>query len=261
MKNTITYFICTLFLFVACQKEIDVELNDAAPKLVIEANLVATDSIVKVKVTKTASYFDQYTTNYINDAIVVIKNQQGVETIVPHIADGYYELSNYATEIGTVYTVTVTHEGTAYSSTCKLMPTLELLPARIEYQEPSIFSEEGYWIYYSFQDFQGVGNCYKMIPTYHGKTYDKFGDFSLGEDKFTDGNIVERPLMKTLQLGDTVWLELQSIDKKVYDYYDQLGSNTSSFTASAGNPNYVWTNDALGYFSAYTYVKQQIIVE
>lgn len=257
------YSIFSLLLVLAlfsCQKEIDIDLNDSNPKLVIEANYIATDSIVTVRVSKTGSYFDNYITNPVNDAVVSIRENNGAEVIVPLSADGYYELANYIPTFGATYTIKVTQEGVDYSADSKLMPVLNFLPATYVYQEESLFSDAGYWITYRFQDYSGVGNCYKLITTYGGERYDKFGDFSTGSDAYTDGNLIERPLIQSFQPGDTILLELQSINQRVYDYYSQLSSNTSSFTAAAGNPDYFWSNDALGYFSAYGYSTEEVII-
>lgn len=260
MKLNIVLLLSVLLTFISCQKEIDIDLNDSSPKVVIEANYNATDSVVTVLVSKTGSYFDEYSTTYINDAVVTIRQDNGADVAIPFISDGKYELGNYIPAYGSTYTVTVSYDGTSYTADCKLMPTMELLPATIEYQEASIFTDEGYWITYRFQDFPGKGNCYKIIPTYGGVTYNRFGEFMTGEDKLTDGNLIERPMIETFQLGDTVYLELQSISQKVYDYYSQLADNTSGFTAAAGNPDYLWSNGALGYFSAYSYSSQEVIV-
>lgn len=260
MKKHILFSILLVSIFSSCQKEIDIDLNDSDSKIVIEANYIATDSLVHVLVSKTSSYFDGYAANPVNDAVVTIRENNGSEIVVPLVSDGFYELADYAPSYGATYTIKVSYDNIHYTAESVLMPVMELLPSTLEFQEESIFSKEGYWVIYRFQDFPGVGNCYKLIPTYEGKTYDKFGEFSSGDDKLTDGNLIERPLIKSFQVGDIVKLELQSINQKVYEYYSQLSSNTSGFTAAAGNPDYFWSNGALGYFSAYGYSTDEIIV-
>lgn len=256
------YILLSLLIhsIISCQKEIDIDLNDANPKMVIEANYIATDSIVQVRITKTASYFDVYSSNLINGATVTIRENNGSSVVIPFVADGSYELTNYAPNYGATYTITVSYEGINYTASSKLMPVMQLLPSSLQYQEASIFSDEGYWVIYRFQDLPGLGNCYKLIPTYYNTTFNKFGEFFSGSDNLTDGNLIERPIINSFQVGDTIQLELQSINQRVYDYYSQLSSNTSGFTAAAGNPDYFWSNEALGYFSAYGYSTDVIVV-
>jgi hypothetical protein len=250
-----------VFLFTACQKEIKVNLNEADPRVVIEANYNATDSLVTVKVTKTVSFFDAYDEQLVASALITIKDENGNESLVPFVGDGMYVLQGLAPVMGATYTLKVVVDGVSYESKSKLMPTLQLLPSKLEFQQASFFQEEGYQIYFRFQDFPGLGNCYKLIPTYDGVRYDKFQEYSMGNDKLTDGNLVERPLFDKFQLGDTVILEMQSINEAIYNYYHQLSSSTSAFNAAVGNPDYLWTNKALGYFSAYTYSLDTVYVE
>lgn len=260
MKRIVLFSVLFSAALFSCQKEIKIDLNEANPKVIIEANYSATDSTVKVIVSRSSSYFDVFEVDFINDAFITIREENGTEVIVPFIADGTYELSGFPPVFGSTYTLKVLHNNTEYVSDSKLMPVMELLPSRVEFQEESIFSSEGYWVFYRFQDFSELGNCYKLVPSYYGSRYDKFGEFSIGNDNLTDGNLVERPLLETFQLGDTVYLELQSINQKIYDYYNQLSSSSSGFNAAVGNPDYLWSNGALGYFSAYGYSTDMVII-
>lgn len=260
MKITVLFALLCLIV-VGCQKEINVDLNEASPKLVIEANYIATDSLVRVKVSYTGNYFDAYSSNLVNNAVISIKASNGASVSVPFIGNGMYELANYAPTYGAIYTIQVLHEGIAYEASSLLMPTMDFTPASYEYQDETLFSEAGYWVTYRFQDPPGIGNCFKIIETYNDTTYNKFGEFRFGDDKNTDGNIRELKIYEAFAIGDTIELELQSINQSVFNYYDQLSTNTSAFTAAQGNPDYYWTNEALGYFSAYGYKKQQIVIQ
>ncbi len=79
---------------ISCQKEIDVDLNDADPKVVIEANYIGTDSLVRVRVTQTSSYFDSNPSPVIDNAEVSIIDQSGTPMDIPSTGNGYYELAN-----------------------------------------------------------------------------------------------------------------------------------------------------------------------
>ncbi|MCO5259544.1 MAG: DUF4249 domain-containing protein [Crocinitomicaceae bacterium] len=261
MKNLVVLPIVALFALFSCQKEIKINLNEANPKLVIEANYIATDSLVTVRISYTGNYFDEYSSNLVNDAAVFIKETNGSYTTVPSVGNGKYELANYAPTYGATYTIQVVKDGIAYESSSLLMPTMDFLPAAYEYQEETLFSEAGYRVKYSFQDPPGIGNCYKVIETYRDTTFSKFGEFRFGDDRLTDGNIHELSIFKSFLIGDTVLIELQSINQAVHNYYDQLSTNTSAFTAAQGNPDYYWTNEALGYFSAYGYKRQQVVIQ
>jgi hypothetical protein len=59
-------------------------------------------------------------------------------------------------------------------------------------------------------------------------------------------------------------VELQSIDKSVYNYFQTLESisgNAMQQTASPTNPISNFSNGALGYFSAYTFDRKKVIIK
>lgn len=65
-----------------------------------------------------------------------------------------------------------------------------------------------------------------------------------------DGDIVK---------GDTLQLDLQSIDQPIWNYYNTLNNSANSTqTAAPANPETNLTYPALGYFSAYS-VRSKVI--
>jgi hypothetical protein len=55
------------------------------------------------------------------------------------------------------------------------------------------------------------------------------------------------------QEHDTIQMQLDAIDKPVYDYFNTLQQSTlSQTTAAPANPISNFSNGALGYFSAYS---------
>jgi hypothetical protein len=64
--------------------------------------------------------------------------------------------------------------------------------------------------------------------------------------------------------GDTVWVDLLSIDKASYDYFNTLNniltSDRSPTSLAPANPNTNLTNGALGYFAAYSISSRMIIL-
>jgi len=68
-----------------------------------------------------------------------------------------------------------------------------------------------------------------------------------------------------VQLGDTITLELLSIDKASYDYFstlkDILTSDRSPTSLSPANPNTNLSNGSLGYFSAFAMDTKKIVIQ
>jgi len=269
LKNV--FITCLLVSALACRKEIHIDLNASDPRLVIEANYIASDSLVTVVLSQTKNYFDEYIHQSINSATVEIWEENMPAVTVPYVADGRYELSEFAPNYEKTYTVKVRYNGTEYQASSYLLTPMTLLEPKLEYSETSFITDfdpndsssiimGDYWIYYRFKDTPGISTSYKLVYTHRQKRYDALYDFSIGTDKFTDGNIIERPILRLFPQEDTVWLELHTITPQMYDYYSQLPTAASAFDAAVGNPNYLWTNQALGYFSAYGYSKQEVVL-
>jgi hypothetical protein len=262
MRNFIIFStLGILFSLGSCQKIIDVDLNDAAKKIVLEANFNASDSIVHVKVSYTSSFFDTYVPSIVNDAIVTITDHLGNTTSIPSIGNGKYQINGYAPTPGATYLINVSHDGTTYTGSSTLMNKLELLDPTATLYNQGFFGEPGgYLVSFRFQDPPGLGNYYKIIVQANDSVYDKPDEVILGDDFLTDGNLLERPIFTNYYtVGDTITFEIQAITDRVYDYYTELQTIAGSQSSSApANPTSLWTNTALGYFSAYYNSKKGI---
>ena len=86
-------------------------------------------------------------------------------------------------------------------------------------------------------------------------------------DKLTNGNEMEERIRagRNVAVGDTITVELLSIDRATYDYFntlrDVLSSDRSPTSLSPTNPNTNLSNGSLGYFSAYTIDVKTIILK
>ena len=70
----IFFTLLTIISFCSCQKVIQVNLNNAKPKFVIEASLYEGTSDFTVRVTKTTSYFANEAIPTVNNANVTLQN-------------------------------------------------------------------------------------------------------------------------------------------------------------------------------------------
>ncbi|MFK7786658.1 MAG: DUF4249 family protein [Crocinitomicaceae bacterium] len=252
-----------LITFASCQKSIDIDLNDANPVVVIEANYTAEDSTVRVRVTETSNFFSGEDSPTIDDAVVTITNEAGVSTVVPFVSNGRYLTDNYAPEFGTTYTMTVLANGVTYTATCDMLPIIDQFPIIYDYIEPGPFSGDGgYAVAVSYQDPAVEGDFTSAHITRNDTVYNELNDVVLNDDQFTNGNLVIRPLFVDLfDIGDSVEIELRTINEKVHDYYVELSSLTDPNSAAPANPTYQWENRALGFFSAYPSSRQSVIIQ
>jgi hypothetical protein len=149
------------------------------------------------------------------------------------------------------------------------MPTKVFIDSLYALPRHGLSGESGYDIYVTFKDPPELGNYYRInarssavIPadSIDGRRYRLF------TDKLTNGNEMTERIRtgRNVSVGDTITIELRSIDKATYDYFhtlsDILSSDRSPTSLSPANPNTNISGDALGYFAAYTVDTKQIVL-
>ncbi len=254
MKRILYTFAIGL-LIVSCQKEIDVDLNEADPKVVIEANYTAEDSTVRVRVTQTTNYFDLAPAPEINNAVVTITDANGAVSNVNSIGNGSYELTNYVPAFNTTYSMSVSYNGVEYVAQCEMNPPVPLEDMTFDFYPGFFGSPEGYASNIRFFDPADTVNFYLIVLSKNGSVSDSVPNLILQDDQLTDGNLVERPLFVNplYETGDVIGMELRSVDSRMFYYYSELQTIAGAQTSAApANPEGNWSNDALGYFNAYS---------
>ena len=264
----LAYLLGISLLAVSCQKVIDVDLNEANENIVIEANYTGEDSTVRVHVSMTSSYFNSDPSPVVDDALVTITDANGVSTNVPSIGNGDYELSNYVPQYGTNYTLVVSNQGNNYTAVCDMPQPVALEPISYEYFEGFFGSEGGYAAFLNFNDPAGVENYYVAVLGENGVVYDSTNQVFTQDDALTDGNFIQRPLFASdfFAIGDTVFMELRTVDKAIYDYTNEVqsiagGGGGGGDSAAPGNPTTNWDNYALGYFNAYGISQDTVVIQ
>lgn len=262
MRSLITLSIAAVALF-GCTKVIDVDLNEANEKYVIEANYSAEDSTVRVLITKTSSFFDNNASPKVNNATVTIVDALGTPTTVNFVGDGHYELTGYVPTFNSTYTLNVVADGNGFTADCYLPNPVELSPITYEYFPPFFGGEDGYAAYLNFNDPADTVNYYLIVLGKNSEPWDNLSDILSQDDQLTDGNFVERPLFgrELYQIGDTVKMELRSVSKTQYDYTLEAQSIVGSQSGAPGNPTNNWSGDALGSFNAYSSSRQGVVIQ
>src|SRR5690554_5648591 len=102
----------------SCEDVIEVDLNNAPPRLVVEANLYVWDnggSLSSVKLTTTAPFFDN-TLPIITNADVKITDENGVVYPFLHAENGIYTAS-LLPQLNVDYSLSIQYDGETYSAT------------------------------------------------------------------------------------------------------------------------------------------------
>ena len=244
-------------LFASCEKVIDVDLNSADPRTVIEANLVEGEHVFQVLVYQTKDYFSDEPTVWFNNATVTLTDDSGEYISLELVGNGRYEAPVNAVA-GKTYTLQVIHDGETFTATSMLTRAVEL--KQLSYKSIDLPGEENNEeVYMHFDDPAGEHNYYRVIVIAND-TLEQ--DLQYFNDKYIDGNDVEWALINLYDKGVRLDVELRSIDAAAYKYYNTLSPILSGNTDTApGNPISNWQGGALGYFIAYSSSKMSGVVQ
>ena len=162
---------------------------------------------------------------------------------------------------GRKYTMTVVTGGQTYTATSAMphLVNLDSVTAKI-----STFGRNNLrTITVNYQDPPNAANQYRFILAVNGIQANPIFAF---DDSFTNGRYVRQDLFENstdIHPHDTVAVEMQCIDRNIYEYWFSLSQqqqNGPGGGTTPSNPPSNFNNNALGYFSAHTTQFKQIIV-
>jgi hypothetical protein len=262
MKNILA-LICLIFLLVSCEDVIEIDLDTIEPKLVIEGCLNDMDLPCTIKLSKTGDYFSPGIYPTVSDAEITITDEHGFRTVFEETEPGTYTSNLTKALENTSYSLSVSAEGQNYHAEATV-PQKVYIDSLSYDLPPMLFEfEEGFMVKCYLQDPPETRNYYRMKAYKKGDTQAaKDGKFVFNDD-FMNGNmmIVDWEFEAFLPL-DTVVVELQTLDKSTYDYYYTMFSLAGGMFSSPNpaNPETNLSNDALGYFGAYTMSRDTIVI-
>jgi hypothetical protein len=241
-------------LAAGCEKVIDVDLTDAAPRLVIEAE-ISQNKECTAHLSRTTGFNQPNVFAPVTNALVVLHDNAGSADTLRHIMDGDYQGSGLVISgtPGTTYTLTVKDGGQTFEAESS-MPQFVRIDS-LSVVTLTLGGEVGRVIAAHFVDPPGTKNYYR-IRRWKNQKLQPF--VFLFDDRFQDGTPMTASLIATpdtISSGDQISVELQCIDRGVYDYFvgvrmiSGLGGPPQS--ASPTNPPSNFSNGALGYFSAH----------
>lgn len=260
MKNKVKYLIllCCFFLL-SCTKVIDVDLETAAPKLVIDASIDwvkgTTGGEQKIKLSTTTGYYSTTFPTVSGANIVITNSENTVFSFIENPGTGVYICSNFHPAIGETYTLKVVLNGETYTATetCIGVPNIE---NNIVQNNAGGFGGDEVEISYSYQDNGNEENYYLHRILSPVST---FPDYKAQDDQNSQGKLMQEYFSdKDLKTGDMINIRLYGISRRYYDYFRKLlaasGAGTGPFQTTPGSVrgNIInqthFENFAYGYF-------------
>ena len=254
------FFIAIIF-FSSCEEVIEVELNEADQRIVIEGNIETDNQKVIVQITKSGSFYQTNDFEKITGADVIISKEGGEQFELLETSEGIYELENFESAIGDVFKLEIIDsEDNIYEAETTVPRVIDLI--ELTFEKIQGIGGEFYRVNCFLEDPKDEKNFYRI--KYYKNGVLNTDDTRIFEDLTFDGELIDVPLfVAEAEAGDVIEVELISFDEDSYDYFVQIEDVSDAGFANSVpyNPQGNITNDALGYFGAKGISRDTIILE
>jgi hypothetical protein len=282
MKFSYNIFVLfTASLFTACTTDVNINLDEASPELVVDGAITTDTMAHSIVLKKTASYFSNQAAEGVSGALVTLSDGQSTITLTETNASrGIYQTpADYFGLAGRTYTLTIdsvdiNNDGAneRYTASCPLNSVTHI--DSINVKKERVFQKDMWALKASMQEPANETNYYLMRSYKNDKVVsDSIQEWGIMSDNLTNGKyMINETLMyfskdkkdEELQDGDKITLELCGITKD-YMYFiqeaqDEFWGRNPLF---GGQPSNIRTNikqvlpanaktSPHGYFAAYS---------
>lgn len=217
MKNFL-YIIFIFSLFYGCEDVIDVDLNEAEPRLVVEASINwfknTAGNEQSIKLSLSAPFFEAYTPPANGAVIQIADTNNNVFNFIEDNNTGIYNNNTFIPVIDETYTLTINYNGEIYTATETLKSVVPI--DFVEQNDEGGFTGEDIELKVYFTDPADIDNYYffeyttdiPVIPT-----------LDVGDDEFIDGNqIFAFFTEEDLASGDEVTIRHFGVSSQFYEF-------------------------------------------
>ena len=263
--------IVILLLFQQCQQEVDLNLKNAEPQVVIEGIITDAEGPYTVLVSETFNYYDESPETGVSGAEVSISDNEGFSEVLEETEKGIYQTKDLRGKVGNTYTLHVRYKGTDYESSGTVLepPVFDSLTYRFIEETP--LKDEGYYLYFFGKTPKPGISYYRWLVYKNGELFNtEPEDFLLASDEFVNEELDDLEFPFAFDIQDTLRLEMYTLDRSMFDYYNELliilFNDGGLFSPPPVNPvsNIKNLTDPqkppLGYFQVSPVVDEEVII-
>lgn len=247
-------------LLSACTEVIEFDLNSSNPQIVIEGS-VPVGGKARVAITRSINFNEKDSFPTQQNLTVTLTDNLGNSEVLNDSLPGIYKSNILIGVVGRTYSLSVKTVNKTITSECKI-PNPVTFDSLIVKPQKSFGGGFGgfkppvgtlYTVRIKFNDPANETNFYRFIEYKNGKST---GNIYIYEDRLNNGKPASISLFnlnRALVKGDKITVEMQCIDKTVFEYFNSfanMGMGPSSSTPA--NPYSNLNGAVLGYFSAHT---------
>jgi len=262
IKTSIIFFtiIVSIFSLSSCEDVIDVNLDTAAPKLVIDASIKWEKGSIgneqTIKLTTTTGFYDT-AIPIVSGAIVNITDSNSIQfDFIEEVGTANYICINFNPVINEVYTLLVIVNGQTYTAeeTLISVPTID----SVAQNDQGGFTGDQIELKFFFEDNGLVDNFY--LEEYL-TSFTFLPEYEVSRDIFFQGNqMFGLYTNDDMKAGDEIMFTLQGISQKYYNFMNILlgiagnngGGGPFQTPPATVRGNFInqtnFDNYALGYF-------------
>ena len=263
-KNYFLILLAGLLVLSSCEQKIDIALDEADTRVVIEGWITDDPGPYLFKVMQSGPYLGDGADVLVSGAALILKDDMGgVDTLVEQRA-GWYATTHLQGQQQHNYFLEVTVAGKVYKASNYLPRINPILASGYEYNDTLIFGA-GYYVGLVAQEPAGIGDYYQFRFTRNDTTFNSVSDIFVTDDRFVDGQVSPFLYPYPCRLGDTVVIEVRALSLASYDFYvtlTQQGAGTGGpFASVPDNIKTNFDNGALGWFGATAPRRDTLVIQ
>ena len=212
----------TAVIFYSCTEVVDIPLDNAAPKIVIEALINwekgTTGNVQKIKLKTTSNYYTN-AVPVVTGANVIITNSTNTIFNFIEAQPGEYVCNNFVPVLNQTYSLRVTSNGTIYTASETLKPIVPIINISQEAIEGTT-DGKGKTIKASFLDIATTEDYYLFK---YETPYRVRASVYVLEDEFFNGNsFFSEESEEKLVTNDVVKITHYGVSRSYFNYLEKL---------------------------------------
>jgi hypothetical protein len=280
MRISLTAFVLSALILSACEKGVVLDLEQVAPKIVIEGLVTNHPDFQYVKISRSNDFYTTGPTPRVNNAVVTVTDDLGNSTQFVHNpnshkdSSGYYlPPSSFLGVVGRTYSLRIDLEGIVYQAQDRLNPVLsvdsltsELDPEEVEDPDDPDHPDRVYSVKFYAKEPQNTVDYY-LFTFFRNDTLvlEREIDIYFSDDALLAENINGVEFPGHYALDDTVVVNTFSMSRQGFVFYSDLATLLNSdggmFSPPPANCRNNLSNGALGFFQVSAVVVAKIIVK
>jgi len=226
-------YILALILLYSCEKQIEIDLEDPEPVLVVEGQVTDQDTITWVRLSYIQNYNSTTTPDFTlekNAVVTLFEDETVIGGLNFNDSTQRFEIQFKGTLDHSYYIEVVTEDGTQYISEPEVINFVGPIDSLWSVKEDDTFGDgQSYFIRMNTFETPGLGDNYQWKIYVNGEYQDSPDNITTADDSFVDGQPILNIDVFAISQEDFNKFQSESPDGKVFVRVDQTGITRTYF--------------------------------